>query len=35
VLVEHGGNLGNDATGGQVAAPIAAQMLRTLLGVPG
>jgi peptidoglycan glycosyltransferase len=35
VLVEHGGNLGNDATGGQVAAPIAAQMLRTLLNVPG
>jgi penicillin-binding protein A len=32
VLVEHGGNLGDEATGGHVAAPIAARMLRTLLG---
>jgi peptidoglycan glycosyltransferase len=31
VLVENGGNLGNDATGGEVAAPIARQMLETLL----
>jgi peptidoglycan glycosyltransferase len=31
VLVENGGNLGNEATGGKVAAPIAAQMLRVLL----
>jgi peptidoglycan glycosyltransferase len=31
VLVEHGGDLGNEATGGRVAAPIAAQMLRVLL----
>jgi peptidoglycan glycosyltransferase len=32
VLVEHGGNAGNEATGGHVAAPIAAQMIRTVLG---
>jgi peptidoglycan glycosyltransferase len=32
VLVENGGNMGNEATGGRVAAPIAAQMLRVLLG---
>jgi peptidoglycan glycosyltransferase len=31
VLVENGGNMGSDATGGKVAAPIAAQMLRVLL----
>ncbi|MCU1426767.1 MAG: cell division protein FtsI/penicillin-binding protein 2 [Actinomycetia bacterium] len=31
VLVENGGNLGSDATGGRVAAPIAAQVLRVLL----
>ncbi len=31
VLVENGGNLGNEATGGAVAAPIAAQELRVLL----
>jgi penicillin-binding protein A len=31
VLVEHGGSLGSEATGGRVAAPIAAQMLRVLL----
>ena len=34
VLVENGGNYGNDATGGQVAAPIARQMLETLLAQP-
>ncbi|HEV2310693.1 MAG TPA: penicillin-binding transpeptidase domain-containing protein [Acidimicrobiia bacterium] len=34
VLVEHGGSQGNDATGGAVAAPIAARMLRTALGLP-
>jgi len=33
VLVEHGGNAGNDATGGRVAAPIAAQMLKLALGI--
>ena len=34
VLVEHGGvsGLGAEATGGRVAAPVAAQVLRTLLG---
>jgi peptidoglycan glycosyltransferase len=32
VLVENGGNLGNEATGGQVAAPVAKQVLQTLLG---
>ena len=32
VLVEHGGSAGNEATGGQVAAPIAAQMMRMVLG---
>jgi peptidoglycan glycosyltransferase len=32
VLVEHGGNVGSDATGGRVAAPIAAQLIRTALG---
>jgi penicillin-binding protein A len=34
VIVEHGGNVGSDATGGRVAAPIAATMLRTALGMP-
>ena len=34
VLVEHGGSLAGDATGGAVAAPIAARMLRTALGLP-
>ena len=28
VIVEHGGNLGDEATGGQVAAPIATQVLQ-------
>ncbi|HEX2738285.1 MAG TPA: penicillin-binding transpeptidase domain-containing protein [Acidimicrobiia bacterium] len=32
VLVEHGGAKGNEATGGQVAAPIAGRVLATLLG---
>lgn len=32
VLVENGGSLGSDATGGAVAAPIAKQMLRAVLG---
>jgi len=32
VLVEHGGNRNDEATGGKVAAPIAAKMLRALLG---
>jgi len=32
VLVEHGGNSGNDATGGRVAAPIARAMLLAALG---
>jgi peptidoglycan glycosyltransferase len=31
VLVEHGGNFGNDATGGAVAAPIAKDVLQNLL----
>jgi penicillin-binding protein A len=31
VLVEHGGDLGSEATGGRVAAPIAKQVLQTLL----
>jgi peptidoglycan glycosyltransferase len=31
VIVEHGGNKGGDATGGHLAAPIAAQILRYLL----
>jgi peptidoglycan glycosyltransferase len=34
VIVEHGGNVGSDATGGRVAAPIAATMLRAALGMP-
>jgi peptidoglycan glycosyltransferase len=35
VLIENGGNLGNEATGGRVAAPVAASILRVLLGVNG
>jgi peptidoglycan glycosyltransferase len=35
VLVEGGGDLGNEATGGRVAAPIAAEVLQVLLGVQG
>jgi penicillin-binding protein A len=31
VIVEHGGDFGSEATGGQVAAPIAKQMLQNLL----
>ncbi len=31
VIVEHGGNMGGDATGGHLAAPIAAKILRYLL----
>jgi penicillin-binding protein A len=32
VIVEHGGSFGSDATGGRVAAPIAARVLRVALG---
>lgn len=32
VIVEHGGDAGSEATGGRVAAPIAAQMMRQVLG---
>jgi peptidoglycan glycosyltransferase len=32
VLVENGGALGSDATGGRVAAPIAAQVMKAVLG---
>ena len=32
VIVEHGGDAGNEATGGQVAAPIAARLIRQVLG---
>ena len=31
VIVEHGGDAGSEATGGRVAAPIAKQVLETLL----
>jgi peptidoglycan glycosyltransferase len=31
VIVEHGGDFGSEATGGQVAAPIAKQLLQNLL----
>ena len=31
VLVENGGALGSDATGGRVAAPIAAQVIKAVL----
>jgi len=33
VMVEHGGNFGSEATGGEVAAPIAAEMIRLALGL--
>lgn len=33
VIVEHGGDFGSEATGGEVAAPIAKQVLQNLLGV--
>ena len=33
VLVERGGSAGSEATGGRVAAPIAARLLRTALGI--
>jgi peptidoglycan glycosyltransferase len=32
VLVEHGGNAGNEATGGKVAAPIAKAVIEAVLG---
>jgi peptidoglycan glycosyltransferase len=32
VIVEHGGDVGSEATGGRVAAPIAARMMRQVLG---
>jgi peptidoglycan glycosyltransferase len=32
VIVEHGGSFGSEATGGQVAAPIAAAVMRAYLG---
>ena len=32
VMVEHGGSVGSEATGGRVAAPIAAEMIRMVLG---
>jgi peptidoglycan glycosyltransferase len=32
VIVEHGGDAGSEATGGRVAAPIAARMMRQVLG---
>lgn len=32
VIVEHGGSAGSEATGGRVAAPVAAQMMRQVLG---
>jgi len=31
VVIEDGGNLGNEATGGQLSAPIAADVMRALL----
>jgi peptidoglycan glycosyltransferase len=31
VIIEHGGDFGDEATGGEVAAPIAKQMFQTLL----
>jgi peptidoglycan glycosyltransferase len=31
VIIEHGGNFGSEATGGEVAAPIAKQVLQNLL----
>jgi peptidoglycan glycosyltransferase len=35
VIVERGGNLGDEATGGRVAAPVAGQVLTKLLALPG
>ena len=32
VIIERGGNMGSEATGGRVAAPIAARVLKYLLG---
>jgi peptidoglycan glycosyltransferase len=32
VLIERGGDLGSEATGGRIAAPVAAQVLQVLLG---
>jgi len=32
VVVEHGGSLGNEATGGRVAAPIAKAVIEAVLG---
>jgi len=34
VIVENGGSARSEATGGRVAAPIARQMIQTLLGIP-
>jgi peptidoglycan glycosyltransferase len=34
VIVERGGSAGDEATGGRIAAPVAAKVLRTLLQVP-
>ncbi|MFM7270943.1 MAG: peptidoglycan D,D-transpeptidase FtsI family protein [Actinomycetes bacterium] len=34
VIIERGGSAGDEATGGRVAAPVAAKVLRTLLGAP-
>ncbi|MBJ7381620.1 MAG: penicillin-binding protein 2, partial [Acidimicrobiia bacterium] len=33
VIIERGGSVGDEATGGRVAAPVAAKVLRVLLGV--
>jgi peptidoglycan glycosyltransferase len=32
IIVEHGGSFGSEATGGRVAAPIAARVLKVALG---
>jgi peptidoglycan glycosyltransferase len=32
VLIEHGGSLGNEATGGRIAAPIAKAVMQAVLG---
>jgi hypothetical protein len=34
VIVEHGGDLGDEATGGRVAAPVAQKLLAKLLTLP-
>ena len=34
VIIERGGDLGNEATGGKVAAPVAADVLKALLEAP-